>query len=220
MTKIFISYAREDIESVKTLYNQLASISKIEPWIDFKKLLPGQKWKPTIRKAIRESDYFIIVLSNNSTNKRGFVQKELREAFKILDELPDNKIFLIPIRLESCHLHFEKLHEIHYVDFFPDWNAGLEKVLNVINPENEKKLEEAQKNMLTIKELNTLLKEKVIDKESKDIFPYKLCPQCGYNKLNRGFDYFIDNDSDGFYAIKIQNIECTNCGWQKNEMDI
>lgn len=138
MKKIFISYASENLEFAEKLYLQLRSIPYIEPWFDKESLLPGEIWNIAIKKAIRESDFFIILLSKNSTTKKGFVQKELREAFDILDECPESNIFLLPIRIENCEIHFEKLKTIQYVDFFPTWSNGIKKLLKVINPEINK----------------------------------------------------------------------------------
>jgi len=65
-------------------------------------LVPGQDWELEIHQNIRNSDYFIACLSNNSVSKRGYVQKELRQALTVLDEFPEGKIFIIPIRLDDC----------------------------------------------------------------------------------------------------------------------
>jgi len=132
MTKVFISYAHEDLETAQKLYEQLLAIPGIEPWFDKANLLPGMKWKPAIRKAIRESDYFLALLSGRATSKRGYVQKEMKEALEVRDEFPEDKAFLIPVRLEDCQPP-ESLSDTHYADLFPDWKRGLQKVLQVIN---------------------------------------------------------------------------------------
>lgn len=134
MTKVFISYAHEDLDAARKLYEGLKSVPGIDPWFDKECLLPGMRWYPAIRKAIRESKFFIALLSKRSTTKRGFFYKEMNDALAILEEFPEDQIFFIPIRLEECNLSFESLREIHYVDFFPNWDEGLKKVLKVINP--------------------------------------------------------------------------------------
>ncbi|MCP4106797.1 MAG: toll/interleukin-1 receptor domain-containing protein [Desulfobacteraceae bacterium] len=60
--KVFISYAREDIEIAERLYSNLKDAG-LEPWMDKEDLLPGQEWDMTITKAIRESRFFVAVLS-------------------------------------------------------------------------------------------------------------------------------------------------------------
>ncbi len=54
MPKVFISYARADRDSARKVFTNLNAADGIEPWFDMESLLPGMKWKPAIRKAIRE----------------------------------------------------------------------------------------------------------------------------------------------------------------------
>lgn len=56
--QVFLSYAREDLREAERLYMDLR-ISEINVWMDTKCLLPGQNWKREIRKAIRESTFFL-----------------------------------------------------------------------------------------------------------------------------------------------------------------
>src|SRR5918996_161270 len=98
---VFISYAREDKVAAARLYNDLRGAG-VNPWIDTEDLLPGEDWRLGIRRAIENSTYFLALMSAQSLAKRGYVQKELRLAYAVLDELPLGHIFLIPIRLEPC----------------------------------------------------------------------------------------------------------------------
>jgi hypothetical protein len=132
MLRVFISYAREDIESARRLYQELKTKKGIEPWFDEASLLPGLKWRPAIRKAIRESDFFIALLSKRSTSRKGYALSELSSALEILKEFPDDQIYLIPVRLDDCQMPFEDLRDIHYIDLFFDWRKGVERVLTAI----------------------------------------------------------------------------------------
>lgn len=116
VTQIFLSYANEDQKEVEKLYDDLSSAG-FKPWMDKKDILPGEKWKLSIRKAIRDSDFFVVCLSSNSVNKRGFLQKEIRAALDILDEMLDSDIYLIPMRLEDCEVP-EGLRDLQWVDLF------------------------------------------------------------------------------------------------------
>src|SRR5436853_5191330 len=98
---IFLSYAREDEVKVRELYRRLSELG-MNPWMDQIDMLPGEKWGYTIRQAIRNSSFFLACLSTTSTNKRGFLQKELRVALKMWQEKLDGDIYLIPVRLEVC----------------------------------------------------------------------------------------------------------------------
>lgn len=115
---IFISYASEDFEKVHPFYPMLKKAGA-KVWMDKENLLPGQDWEFAIRKAIRDSDFFLIFLTNKSMNKRGFLQKEIKLALDMWDEkLPDD-IFLIPIRLDNCIMP-DSLAKFHRIDIFND----------------------------------------------------------------------------------------------------
>lgn len=133
--RIFISYAKEDAKVANRLYKDLKQAG-LDPWLDVKSLLPGNKWENTIKQTIRSSNYFIALLSSNSVTKRGFVQKEIKEALNFLDEFPEQEIFIIPVRLNECIPSHERLRALHWVDMFPTWEEGINKILSVIRPES------------------------------------------------------------------------------------
>jgi SOS-response transcriptional repressor LexA len=114
--QIFLSYAREDKEKVENLYQELSD-SGFKPWMDKKDILPGERWKSCIQKAIRRSDFFLACLSPNSVNRRGFLQKEIKYALDIWQEKLEDDIYLIPIRLEDCEVP-ESLREFQWVNLF------------------------------------------------------------------------------------------------------
>jgi hypothetical protein len=130
--QVFISYAKEDCEKALKLYNNLQNEQGLNPWIDKKSLLPGQKWNPAIIDAIRRSRFFVALLSSNSVNKKGYVQRELKEALDILDKYPESGVFIIPVRLDNCQISDIKLKEIHNVDLFSNWDEGFKKILAAI----------------------------------------------------------------------------------------
>lgn len=121
--RIFISYAREGQSIAEKLYDDLKD-KGYKPWLDKHDLLPGENWEDTIRDEIEKSNCFLVLLSNNSISKRGYIQKELRTAISILDELPPTDIFLIPVRIEECEPKFRRLKEIHWVDLFINYEVG------------------------------------------------------------------------------------------------
>jgi hypothetical protein len=65
--------------------------------MDKKDILPGERWKSSIRKAVRDSDFFLACLSANSINKRGWIQKEIKDALDIWQEKLEDDIYLIPV---------------------------------------------------------------------------------------------------------------------------
>jgi hypothetical protein len=116
--QIFLSYAREDGEEVETLYQKLSDAG-FKPWMDQKDILPGEKWELAIHKAIRRSDFCLVCLSANSIDKRGWIQREIRLALDIWDEMLDSDIYLIPVRLEDCEVP-ERLRKFQWVSLFEE----------------------------------------------------------------------------------------------------
>ena len=132
---VFISYSHEDYESAFRLYSELKE-KGLQPWLDKESLLAGQVWREEINKAIKNSQFFIPILSSNSVEGRGYVRKELKEALDILDSISYSKIYVIPIRIDNCMISDRKVNTLHIVDLFPDWKQGFEKVLRAMGVEN------------------------------------------------------------------------------------
>lgn len=99
--QIFISYARSDQAAVKNIYDKLAKLNLIKPWMDVHDLMAGEKWEPVIKKAIRDSQLFLLCLSHNSIQRRGVLQKEVKTALDVLDEKLDEDVFLLPTWIET-----------------------------------------------------------------------------------------------------------------------
>jgi formylglycine-generating enzyme required for sulfatase activity len=66
---------------------------------------------------VDDSDVVIVCLSNQSLGKEGFVQREIRYAYDLALEKPEETIFLIPLRLDDCDVP-RKLRSLHWVDYF------------------------------------------------------------------------------------------------------
>lgn len=115
--RVFLCHSSMDKPAIRELYESLRTEIWIDPWLDEEKLFPGQDWETEIEKAVESSDVVIICLSNNSINKRGFVQKELRYALDVALEMPEETIFIIPLRLEDCTPP-RSLRDWHYADYF------------------------------------------------------------------------------------------------------
>jgi hypothetical protein len=116
--QIFLSYDREDEEEVEKLYQKLSDAG-FKPWMDKKDLLPGERWKSCIQKAIRRSDFFLACLSVHSVSKRGYLQKEIKDALNIWQEKLEDDIYLIPARLKDCEVP-ERLCDFQWVDLFEE----------------------------------------------------------------------------------------------------
>jgi hypothetical protein len=128
--QIFLSYAREDEEKAEELYQKLSDTG-FKPWMAKKDILPGERWESRIPQAIRRSDFFLACLSANSVSKRGWIQKEIKDALDIWQEKLDSDIYLIPVRLEDCEVP-ESLCDFQWVNLFEEdgW-ARLVKAIQV-----------------------------------------------------------------------------------------
>ena len=143
--KIFISYAKEDIIFAEKLYDFL-NINSFRPWLDKKELLPGQDWNFTIKKALREADYIIVLLSSNSVQKRGYVQREFKLALDYYEEKLDDDIYLIPLKINNCEIP-SKLSKFQWTDY--NENDSFQKVLQSLNLQREKLIEYERKQIAT-----------------------------------------------------------------------
>jgi hypothetical protein len=129
--RIFIAYAAEDGQAADRLYAGLAG-KGFSPWLDRRKLLPGQNWPRRIEDAIASSDFFIACFSGRSVRKRGGFQAEVRYALDCADRIPLDDVFLIPARLDDCRVPARIQRETQYVDLFPDWDRGFARILQII----------------------------------------------------------------------------------------
>ncbi len=116
--KIFISYAREDQLRVRELYDLLVEAG-YQPWLDREHLLPGQQWEPIIKRALKGSHFALVCLSTTSINKRGFLQKEIKQALEQAQEKLEDDVWLIPARLDDCDVP-DAINHIQWVDLFDD----------------------------------------------------------------------------------------------------
>ena len=125
---IFISYAKEDAGAAQRLYGDLQRLGAV-PWMDTQDLRAGDDWKRAIRHAIEECDFFLALISANSVSKKGYVQKELREAIEVLDRVPEGNRFLLPVRLDDCHVSVDRLRDLQWVNLFQArWAAGIREI--------------------------------------------------------------------------------------------
>lgn len=130
MRRIFISYAHidPDQQMASKIYYDLTQAG-LSPWMDDVDLEPGEDWARRIALEIRECKYFLALLSNSSLSRRGFAQRELRLALAVLDSIPVDERFLIPIRLDECSPADDRLARLQWLDFYPVYEPGLQRLL-------------------------------------------------------------------------------------------
>jgi hypothetical protein len=133
--RVFIAYVQEDLSLIKKLY-QAFERHGFRPWLDKKKLLPGQNWPRAIETAIQTSDFFVACFSRRATSKRGSFHSELRFALHCAAQVPLDEIFFIPLRLDDCVVPRRISRQVQYLDLFPEWEAGVSRVIAVIRAQD------------------------------------------------------------------------------------
>lgn len=126
--RIFISYASEDREAVRSLYASLL-YDGFDPWLDAENLSPGEEWQLVIPKEVGQSDIVLVCLSKRSILKTGYIQKEIKIALDAADERPEGTIFLIPIRLEECEIP-SRLSKWQWLNYYE--SGGYQKLVNAL----------------------------------------------------------------------------------------
>ncbi|MDR4498270.1 MAG: TIR domain-containing protein [Candidatus Scalindua sp.] len=129
--RVFLSYAKEDLDKVRIVYEGLEK-RELNVWFDDKHLLPGA-WKPQIENAIIKSRYFVICISEAALRKTGderpgFQDEELNRAYNIAEKQPDKDFAIVPVRIEECGRGDFRLSCFHQYDLFEDIEKGLDKL--------------------------------------------------------------------------------------------
>jgi hypothetical protein len=128
---IFLIHAHIDKETVRKLYLRLAS-DGLNVWFDAERLQPGQDWQNEIRDALLKCDVVIVCLSRGFDKQHGYRHEELKLALEKANFLPDDEVFIIPVRLEKCDMP-ESLRHLHRVDLFKA--GGYKKLVGALRKE-------------------------------------------------------------------------------------
>ena len=131
LPKVFLAYVQEDAPAVDRLFDALKKAG-LNPWMDRRKLLPGQNWPRSIEEAIETSDFFVPCFSHLSVNKKGGFQAEIRYALDCARRVPLDASFFVPVRLDACRVPARIQKEWQYLDLFPDWEGGVRRLLAVM----------------------------------------------------------------------------------------
>ena len=115
--KIFISHASEDTEIAREIYHRLKTIG-YNPWLDVESIPGGVNWDAEINYALTTADFVVLIISETSAKKRGYIQKEIQTTLDKLKEKLERDIFLIPLLIEDCEIPSEvsKYHAIKYFE--------------------------------------------------------------------------------------------------------
>jgi TIR domain len=116
LPKVFLCHSHADSVAIHALYSRLKK-DGLEVWLDKETLSPGQDWEYEIRMGILKSDVVIACLSEQFNKQAGYRHEELKIALEKANLLPDDEVFIIPVRLEECEMP-ESLRRLQRVDLF------------------------------------------------------------------------------------------------------
>jgi hypothetical protein len=127
--RVFLCHAHNDKPRARDIYESLMNLGA-DVWFDEVSLIPGQDWATEIRGAVPKSDLVVVCLSQQSIDRTGFVQREIRLALEAADDRPEGSIFVVPVKLEECDVpsRLARWHWLAYGD--PLWKEQLARVLS------------------------------------------------------------------------------------------
>ena len=111
---IFISYATPDRERVDKFADGLEKLG-FNIWMDYRGVKAGQNWDFEIKRALNKATFFLMFISENSVNRRSYLQRELKMALDIFTEKLIDDIYLIPILLDKVTIP-DEIKQFQYVD--------------------------------------------------------------------------------------------------------
>ncbi len=141
MTRIFISYMREDRRPVNDLVAVMEA-NGLAPWIDRSDVQTGAAWRTEVRQMIAGSGYVVACFSSAyGAKRRSFFNREVKIALRLLDEVHAGYDWLLPVRLDNTPLpqisvEEGALSDLHYTDLFGKALAGnLHRLLSKLGAE-------------------------------------------------------------------------------------
>ena len=145
MAQVFISYSRKDLDFIEQLASDLKETG-LSVWYDLSGLDGGARWSREIEKAIRASQYVLVVLSPDSV-----ASKWVEEEFLYASEL-DKKI--VPLFYRQCSLPFG-YRTLHFVNVQGDnYRQNFGEILRALDTEPvvQKKPDEIEQEELARKQ--------------------------------------------------------------------
>jgi len=131
MARVFISYSRKDLAFVEGLASDL-KVAGLDVWYDLSGLEGGARWSRAIEKAVRGSQYVLVVLSPDSV-----ASKWVEEEFLLAGEL-EKKV--IPLFYRPCAFPFG-YRTLHFVDVqgskYPQNYGDILRALDIKSRERE-----------------------------------------------------------------------------------
>lgn len=138
---VFISYVRDNAELVMRLASELRRYG-VEVWLDRERIAPGQRWRDSIRAAIRSGDLFLACFSREyAEREQSYMNEELTVAIEELRQKPTDRTWFVPIVLSQGYVPDrtigagETLRDLHWIDLDSDWNSGVAAIVQIAQRE-------------------------------------------------------------------------------------
>ncbi|MCI0489761.1 MAG: toll/interleukin-1 receptor domain-containing protein, partial [Blastocatellia bacterium] len=128
--RVFISHSSKDKNFVRKLADDLKR-SGFKIWLDEIELKVGDSIVQGISDGLSDSDYLILVLSQDSVNSR-WVREEWNAA--LMNELSGSGTIVLPAMIEDVEVPFILKQRV-YADFRQDYQTGLKALLAVLEQE-------------------------------------------------------------------------------------
>lgn len=119
MTKLFISYGRDDQAFAQKLAAELEA-NGFDVWIDIAEIQAGVKWSTAIQEALDNCEMMLVIISPDSMASTN-VEDEWQYFL-------DTQKPVIPIYWQPAKIHFQ-LHRLQYVEFLNvDFTTAMTKL--------------------------------------------------------------------------------------------
>lgn len=128
--QIFLSYPSEKLADARQVFQFIRHLG-IETWFDKESLIGGQDWDRERAAAQRRADLTLLVCAPEIVDRRGVIQREIKEMLEQIEELPLGDIYIVPLRAEDFRLPPD-LAKFQYIDLFKDdWQVRVARSLKL-----------------------------------------------------------------------------------------
>lgn len=125
--KLFLSYARQDIEFAERLATDLRK-NGWDVWIAPESIQPGERWVEAINRGLTESGIFLLVLTPSAVNS-SWVNSEANVAINLQHQ---GMMRFVPLRVEMSETP-PLWQAYQWIPFQNDYQGGLEKLLRELD---------------------------------------------------------------------------------------
>ena len=166
--KVFLAHVKENEPIVRFVDQGLTGYG-IDVVTDYRHIRGGFNWKRKIRELIKESTYFVLCLSKEFNDRDHTVlYRELNHAIEEMQDLPYDRTWIIPIRINECQIPNieirprEYLSDITYIDLFPGGSKLYEGIESIVMSIDENLIRNPQEALASPLEIE-ILKEMGFD---------------------------------------------------------